>query len=37
MLLIKTAAKHKIKYIINGSNTTEGIMPTNWMEDNKNK
>ena len=37
-LLIKTASKHKIKYIINGSNTaTEGIMPTSWMEDNKNK
>ena len=37
-LLIKTASKHKIKYIINGSNTsTEGIMPTSWMEDNKNQ
>ena len=37
-LLIKTASKHKIRFIINGSNTsTEGIMPTSWMEDNKNK
>jgi len=37
-LLIKTAAKYKIKYIINGSNTsTEGIMPSSWMESNTNK
>lgn len=37
-LLIKTASKFKIKYIINGSNTsTEGIMPVSWMESNTNK
>lgn len=37
-LLIKTAAKYNIKYIINGSNTsTEGIMPESWMESNTNK
>ena len=37
-LLIKTASKYKIKYIINGSNTsTEGIMPLSWMEANQNK
>ncbi len=37
-LLIKTASKYKIKYIINGSNTsTEGIMPSSWMEANQNK
>jgi N-acetyl sugar amidotransferase len=37
-LLIKTAAKYKIKHIINGSNTsTEGIMPSSWMEANQNK
>ena len=31
-LLLKTANKHKIKYVINGSNlVTEGILPVAWM------
>ena len=37
-ILIKTAAKKKINFIINGNNTaSEGIMPLSWMESNHNK
>jgi len=37
-LLIKVAAKNKVKFILHGgNNSTEGIMPFSWMETNNDK